>query len=86
MGQTWVKSEIGTIRGQKEIPKNGGVKPFLGICLVRVFITDLTKTQKKAQAVSTYSECYSHIRQRDCKSGVNIRVIQVDTVLKNAII
>ncbi|MBR3094981.1 MAG: hypothetical protein IKH12_05270 [Clostridia bacterium] len=25
MGQTWVKSDFGTIRGQKEIPKNGGV-------------------------------------------------------------
>ncbi len=34
MGQTWVKSDFGTVCGQKEIPKNGGVKPFLGICLV----------------------------------------------------
>ena len=34
MGQTWVKSDFGTVRGQKEIPKNGGVEPFLGIYLV----------------------------------------------------
>ena len=34
MGQTWVKSDFGTVCGQKEIPKNGGVKPFLGIYLV----------------------------------------------------
>ena len=34
MGQTWVKSDYGTVYGKKEIPKNGGVEPFLGINLV----------------------------------------------------
>ena len=46
MGQKANWTVFGFNSGQKEIPKNGGVKPFLGICLVRVFITDLTQTQK----------------------------------------
>ena len=34
MGQKENWTGFGFNFGQKEIPKNGGVKPFLGICLV----------------------------------------------------